>query len=218
MRLGVIGDIHGDVRALDAALGALHDLRADAIVCAGDLVGYGWQADEVVRLVRDRQLPCIRGNHDRWALERRQVIGPRGWKPAILLDDTWQFLESLPASLVWRGAGVTVELHHGSPASDTEFVTPYKPLPRSVEDFWDRADAHVLVLGHTHIPMIERSPRGLVLNPGSVLGVPGVQTSYSFAIIDTEPMAVFIHEVRTGRELRRDPVFVPEDGGIERGR
>jgi putative phosphoesterase len=211
MRLGIVGDIHGDVRAFEAALRTLQSLRVDSLVCTGDLVGYGWQADEVIQLVRDLQLPCIRGNHDRWAIERRQVIGPRGWKPAVLHDDSWLFLESLPPTLVWKGHGLTMELHHGSPLSDTEFVTPYKPLPKSVEDFWEQSEARVLVLGHTHIPMIERGPQGLVLNPGSILGVPGVQTSYSFAIVDVEPMAIFIHEVRTGRELRRDPVFVLED-------
>lgn len=211
MRLGIVGDIHGDARALDAALRALELLRVDATICTGDLVGYGWQADEAIGIVRDLGLPCIRGNHDRWALERRQMIGPRGWKPAVLRDDSWRFLESLPASLDLKLPGLAVAIHHGSPASDTEFVTPYKPLPKSVEDFWRQSDAQLLVLGHTHLPMIERGPRGLVLNPGSILGVPGVQTSYSFAIVDVEPMAIFIHEVRTGRELRRDPVFIVGD-------
>ncbi|MBV8265776.1 MAG: metallophosphoesterase family protein [Planctomycetaceae bacterium] len=208
MRLGLIADIHADPRALEATFRHLEALGVDQVLCAGDLVGYGSEPDAVVAMLRDRATPCIRGNHDRWALERRQVIGLRGWKPAVLKDETWEFLRELPASLRLERGGFRVAVHHGSPAGDTEFVSPYKPLPASIVRFWEEDDADILVLGHTHIPMIERSTRGLIINPGSVLGVPGVQTSYSFAVVERETLAVLIHDVRTGREIHRDPVFL----------
>jgi predicted phosphodiesterase len=104
-----------------------------------------------------------------------------------------------------------VEVHHGSPASDTEYVSPYKPLPEAVERFCREASADVLVLGHTHLPMIHRGPRGMIINPGSVVGVPGIPTSYSFAVTELDSLAVRIYEVRTGREIRRDPVFLDGD-------
>lgn len=206
MRLGLIADIHGDIRALEATLSRLEQLAVDQIVCLGDLVGYGSEPDAVVVELRDRGIPCIRGNHDRWVIERRQILGLRGWKTASLHDDTWDFLGRLPASLRLEHEGLIIELHHGSPASDTEFVTAYKPMPPSIEQFWDQSDARVLFLGHTHIPMIDRGVRGTVINPGSLLGVPGVQTSYTFAVLDVPSLAVRIHEVRTGREIRRDPI------------
>jgi putative phosphoesterase len=211
MRLGLIADIHADPRALERALCALEAHGVDQILCAGDLVGYGGQPDAAVALLRDRAIPCIRGNHDRWALERRQVIGPRGWKPAVLRDDTWEFLHALPASDRRACAGRVLAIHHGSPAGDTEFVSPYKPMPAVVERFWDESEARLLILGHTHIPMIDRGPRGTIINPGSVSGVPGVQTSYSFAIVDLDDLSVRIFDIRTGREIRRDPVFLDEE-------
>ena len=121
-------------------------------------------------------------------------------------DSTWEFLRQLPASLRLEHEGTVLALYHGSPASDTEMVTAYKPLPPSIEQLWDQNDAHILVLGHAHIPMIDRGARGMVINPGSVLGVPGVQTSYTFGVLDIPSLAVQIHEVRTGREIRRDPI------------
>jgi putative phosphoesterase len=211
MRLGLLADIHADPRALEGALRGLEAHGVERTVCAGDLVGYGDQPDAAVALIRERAIPCIRGNHDRWALERRQVIGPRGWKPAALSDDTWEFLDSLPTSdrLDWDGR--VVAIYHGSPESDLEFVSPYKPLPESIERFWTQGEAQVLILGHTHIPMIHREPRGTIINPGSVVGVPVVQTSYSFAIVDPEELAVRIFDIRTGREIRRDPVYLAEE-------
>lgn len=210
MKLGLIGDIHGDTRALESALRHLEDLGVDQLLCTGDLVGYGWQNDAVVARVRELAIPCVRGNHDRWAIERRQLIGARGWKPAELDDATWEYLEALPASLVWTAGGVVLEVHHGSPISDTEFVSPYRPLPESILQFWDRSEADVLVLGHTHLPMIDRQGRGTLVNPGSLLGIPGVQTSYSFATLELPELAVRIYEVRTGREIRRDPVYLDD--------
>jgi hypothetical protein len=56
--------------------------------------------------------------------------------------------------------------------------------------------------------MIDRGPSGTVINPGSVLGVPGVQTSYSFAVVDPDILAFRLFDIRTGREIRRDPVFL----------
>jgi putative phosphoesterase len=184
----------------------LEALAVDRIVCLGDLVGYGSEPDAVVAAIRDRAIACIRGNHDRWAVERRQVFGLRGWKIATFRDDTWEFLRGLPPSLRLELDGQVVEFHHGSPASDTEPVTAYKPLPPSVEEFWSQSDARVLILGHTHIPMIERGPQGTVINPGSVLGVTGIHTSYTFAVLDASNLSVRIYEVRTGREIRRDPI------------
>src|SRR5208337_4015849 len=85
---------------------------------------------------------------------------------------TWDFLGRLPASRRLECEGRIIELHHGSPASDIEYVTAYKPMPPSIEQFWDQSDARVLLLGHTHIPMIERGARGTVINPGPILGFP----------------------------------------------
>jgi len=205
-RIGIIADIHGDIRALEAALGRLESLGVTEIICLGDLVGYGSEPDAVVTEIRDRGIICVRGNHDRWAVERRQLLGLRGWRPAVLRDETWSFLANLPSSLRLVRSETLIELHHGSPSSDTEFVTAYKPMPPSVEELWDRGEARVLLLGHTHVPMIERAPRGTVINPGSLLGVSGVQTSYSFAVLDVEDLSVRIFEVRSGREIRRDPI------------
>jgi putative phosphoesterase len=207
MRIGLIADVHADPRALEDALRGLASHGVDQILCAGDLVGYGNEPDAAVAILRDRAIPCVRGNHDRWALERRQVLGPRGWKPAVLRDDTWDFLQALPASDRHVWAGRVLAVHHGSPARDTEYVTPDRPLPESVERFWAAGDAQVLILGHTHIPMIHRGPCGTVLNPGSVLGVPGIPTSYSFAVVDPEILAFRLFDIRTGREIRRDALF-----------
>lgn len=213
MKLGLIADLHGDVQALENALKRLDALAVGAIVCAGDLVGYGHHPDAVARIIRERAIPCVRGNHDRWALERRQVLGPRGWSPAALRDATWETLANLPPSLSLEFAGRAIEIHHGSPASDVEFITPYRPMPQSINEFWPTTHARILILGHTHIPMVDRSGPGLIVNPGSIVGVPGVQTSYSFSVLDLADLSARTYEVKSGREIRRDPIYLGDEPG-----
>lgn len=210
MRLGLIGDIHADVRALESALRHLDALGVTAIVCAGDLVGYGSQPDDAVALVRSRGIPCVCGNHDRWALERHRVLGPHGWQPARFLDDTWEFLAALPTHRLMEHGGRRLAIYHGSPGSDLEYVTPYKPIPESVHGFWSKTQAHLLVLGHTHIPMIERLAAGTIVNAGSILGSTGVQSSHSFAVVELDTMAVRVYDAGLGRVIRRDPVTLPD--------
>ena len=166
MRLGLIADIHADHRALESALRHLDQLAVSTILCAGDLVGYGTHADDVVALIRERSIPCVRGNHDRWALERRQVIGLRGWREAAFRPETWEFLAALPPSLRVVCGSRRIAVYHGSPAADTEYVTPYKPIPETIDRFWDQGDADVLVLGHSHIPMVERTATWHAPQPG----------------------------------------------------
>jgi predicted phosphodiesterase len=62
-RVGLLSDIHGNAVALEAVLEDIGSV--DAIVCAGDTVGYGPSPGQCVKMVRDRELPTVRGNHDR---------------------------------------------------------------------------------------------------------------------------------------------------------
>lgn len=39
MRIGIISDIHGNIKALDAVLRELENENIDKIICLGDLIG-----------------------------------------------------------------------------------------------------------------------------------------------------------------------------------
>ena len=123
MKLGLISDVHGDPLALELAWAHLTTLAADQIICAGDVVGYGPFPDRVVAFLKEHAIDCVRGNHDRWALER----GPGepdefgGGTPSA---ETLEFLERLPFyRLIADGPHIAV-IVHGSPRGDMEFVTP----------------------------------------------------------------------------------------------
>jgi predicted phosphodiesterase len=63
MRVLIVSDIHGNVAALEAVAAAAREW--DALVCLGDLVGYGPAPGPVVRWVRGHATVVVQGNHDR---------------------------------------------------------------------------------------------------------------------------------------------------------
>jgi predicted phosphodiesterase len=110
MRLAIISDIHGNLEALRAVLADIDRSRIDAVACLGDNVGYGPEPEEVVTLLRQRQIPSVMGNHElgivdpayfNWfntTAQRSLVITRR-----LLSPDTLNYIKQLPSSLVILG-------------------------------------------------------------------------------------------------------------------
>lgn len=64
-RLLVISDIHSNIEALDAVLEDAKDHGPyDKRLCAGDIVGYGPNPNEVVELIRSQEFISVAGNHE----------------------------------------------------------------------------------------------------------------------------------------------------------
>ena len=53
MRIGILGDIHSNLEAVEAVVAELQAARIDHWVQVGDIVGYGAQPKECIKLVRD---------------------------------------------------------------------------------------------------------------------------------------------------------------------
>ncbi len=204
MKLGLISDIHGDPIALELAWAHLTTMHADAIVAVGDLVGYGPMPDRVVEFMLKYQIPSVRGNHDRWALERGPGV-PDEFGGATPATETLDYLATLPFDrLVSHGTRIGV-IVHGSPWSDMEFVTCRTHPPARLEAELRTLGADLLVVGHTHQPMWCRTASGLVVNPGSVVSMPVVDSSRTFALVDLAALTVSFHDVETGAPRDVEP-------------
>ena len=196
MKLGVISDIHGDHVGLELAWSHLMVKGADRIVCAGDLAGYGPFPDRVVAFLQKHEIPSIRGNHDRWALERglgvRDEFG--GGTPSA---ETLDYLSMLPTDLRLE-LTAPVAVFHGSPRSDMDFVNRQTHPGRVLSSYLSELRCKLLIVGHTHRPMWFRCPDGLVVNPGSVVSIPRVDSSRTFAIVNLDHLEVTFFDVESG--------------------
>ncbi len=171
MKIGLISDLHADLKMLRQALNVLDDQAADVILCAGDLVYRGQEDDAVVELVRKRALPCVQGNHDAdaadtqaWVLRNADVEDMRS---QLLNEASLEFVAGLPETLRFTWDNVRVLLAHGTPENKFETLFPESPSER-FQKIAAASEADVLILGHTHQVMQVRVGKVWFLNPGSV--------------------------------------------------
>lgn len=208
MKLGIISDIHGDPLALELAWAHLTILGVDRIIAAGDLVGYGAHPDRVIEFVREHEIDCVRGNHDRWAIERTQGIPgtPSTFGGGLPSPESVEYLATLPADLIIDdGAGHVGVVVHGSPGDDMDFVTRKTHPTHLLEQWLGKMGADILITGHTHKPMWFEGATGLVINPGSVISAPVVSTSRTFAVLDWSERRVTFHDVESGEPKEVKP-------------
>lgn len=222
-KLAIISDVHADAPALRDALAQIELLGCEEIVCAGDLLDWGLFPEETIRELRERKVPCIRGNHDRWAVSEGHDTS--GWD---LTPSAMAFLEALPPSWSRTIEGVRVAVWHARPFHDMHGVYP-DAAPGTLESMCDYAECDVLVVGHTHLAFaLPVAGNRLVCNPGVLLRrpaepmgdamllhpvtgqfAPGPAPSHgTFGVLELPSMRFTVYEVGKGPEQ-----FVIYDGG-----
>jgi diadenosine tetraphosphatase ApaH/serine/threonine PP2A family protein phosphatase len=149
MRTLVLSDLHANVTALDAVLGAAKG-RWDSAVCLGDVVGYGPDPNEVATRIRELDAQTIRGNHDKAVagLMFTDDFNPiakaaADWTRAQLSPENMAWLASLPPGPLSTNGIVMV---HGALQDEDEYVfTPAQALDGLLD-----STAEVTFFGHTH--------------------------------------------------------------------
>jgi len=144
---------------LRSALEAMGDI--DALFCVGDLMyEYRFQP-EVIDLLREREAFIVQGNHDHMLLKNH---GARLLASGAAHPHHLAFLEDAPTSLTIELQGKRIFMTHASPWDPfKEYLVPGHPKLARFEDF----DADLVLLGHTHQPMVLRFGHTLVVNSGS---------------------------------------------------
>lgn len=193
--LYILSDIHANLPALLAVLEIIP--KEATIICAGDIVGYYIEPNEVCEALRARNVICIRGNHDMYATgmlpydARRDENYRVSWTRAALSHENAQWLSGLPESLRLEvdheqrnAANDTpslrkVVVHHGSFDNVESYVYPDTPLDPALI-----GENALAVLGHTHHPMIRNYGTSYLLNPGSVGQPRDRNPAASFAVVD----------------------------------
>lgn len=219
MRLALISDVHSNLPALETVLEAAEDAGAEAILHAGDVVGYNPFPNEVIELLRARGIRSIQGNHDRAALSgdtswfnpyAAQAIA---WTRTRLSKASKSFLASLPIERETEVEDLPVRVVHGSPADPDEYVFPQQAEASLLE----LARARVLVMGHTHFPFVMEAQEGLIVNPGSVGQPRDGDPRASWALLDLPEGGVELrrttYDVRAVQEeilARELPAFLAE--------
>ncbi len=235
MRILLLSDIHANLEALDACLA---DAPAhDAVVNLGDIVGYGASPNEVTDRSRQLGKVFVRGNHDKAATGvmtlddfNPMAAAAATWTRNELTPDNLNWLRDLPHGPVPLPDFPQVQLVHGSPNDEDEYVVslgdalaPLIALPVPLTFF-----------GHTHlqggffangssadgfrpeyrtvgkaesIPLQLKPSSRYLINPGSVGQPRDGDWRAAFALFDTDAQVVHFHRTPYNLKSAQDRIF-----------
>ena len=157
MKILLIGDIHGNLEALQSVLGEEKDV--DKVVMTGDAIGYMANPREVLDIVKN--FDCILGNHDYTVLnpERLDWFNPVAkkalvWTKKQLRKEDFVFLKELPFQRSYEEEGLTVV--HGCLGVDP---FEYLEMDFQAKENFELMKTNLLFLGHTHVPKVWQKDR-----------------------------------------------------------
>ena len=171
MNHAVISCLHANLAAVELFSTTSTPQGITSVTCLGDLVGYGPQPNEVINLVRGRNIQTCQGCWDEDIIDGlnscecsypSQLAERRGhraheWTAEILTDENKQFLAKLPMTLR-RGTMLFV---HGSPNSQHEYLLPDMNAFAALERV-ETAGAETMFCGHTHQPYVRELSGGSI--------------------------------------------------------
>ena len=221
MRIGIISDVHANLPALEVVLKKLDELKADALYCLGDTVGYGPFPNECLALVRDRCSVVLKGNHDSGLIGESPLTefnqyGAQAilWSQKVVESDHVTFLKSLQYTQTLD----QITLAHASPAHPEEWT--YVLTVRAARDAFKAFSTNLCFIGHTHVPVvigedttinIYEPGKRFVINVGSVGQPRDGNANASFGFYDSASDAYEL--VRVPYDIQRTARAI-EDAGL----
>lgn len=155
MRIGILGDIHGNMEALSAVVAAMRRERIDEWVQVGDIVGYGPEPSACIDLVRELGCKVCMGNHDAAVLGLLDTAYFNNFARAAI---EWTRTRLRPSDLEFlRGLQLVVQqpdytVVHGTLHMPEQFG--YVISPVEALDSLQLQRTRVCFVGHSHVPAV----------------------------------------------------------------
>jgi diadenosine tetraphosphatase ApaH/serine/threonine PP2A family protein phosphatase len=215
VRYAILGDIHGNTDALNTVLADIGDKNIDKIICLGDIVGYGAEPVECLRIIRGLGCDVIAGNHDWAAIERISIDffnayakAAAVWTREQLSKDEKEWLAELPLVLTYDDFSVAHGTFHQPEAFN--YIQTVFDAQLSFEAL-KGLGSKLGFIGHSHVPVgfFDSDPitytldqeipvdpeQTIIINAGSVGQPRDENNQASYAIYDSEANAAWINRL-----------------------
>jgi len=155
MRIGILGDVHSNLEALEAVVKAMKNDGVDHWLQVGDVVGYGPDPQQCIDRIQDLGATVCLGNHDAAVVgildtdyfneyAQRAVL----WTRDNIRPEDFQWLKDLPYLI----KNEPYSLVHGTLNKPEEFG--YVMSPVEAKDCLRLQDTLLCFVGHSHVPAI----------------------------------------------------------------
>lgn len=215
MLYAIISDIHANLEALTAVLGDILRRRVDKIWCLGDIVDYGPDPHECIKLLREHIFIAVPGNHDLAAVG---LLDTAEFNPDAVESNRWTRDRLEPADVAFlRGLPHVITegdftLVHASPRDPIwEYVVSADAAGENLPYF----NTPFCLFGHTHRPVLFRCHEGkpcivegfserkaidlgkgrFFLNPGSIGQPRDGDKRASYAVYDADDGSIRLYRV-----------------------
>ncbi len=207
MKYAIVSDVHGNIESLERALALIGD--EDTVLCLGDIVGYGPNPNECVRMIRARAQNAVLGNHDLAALENFGVEyfndaarAAIAWTQGVLSDENRSWLNGLSYELRYP----EFLLVHGAPVNYFEYILDKRTAAKAFAN----TDAPLVFVGHTHIAEY------WVQEPDGTIGHKHMQSGGELQLEEGRRYIIDVGSVGQPRDLNPDASFVLYDTATRR--
>lgn len=179
-KIAIIADIHGNYLALKAALDWIDkENKIDQIYCLGDLVGIGYETNDVLELLYSRQnTSFVMGNHDEAIIDILSGRSPYSkgkerdhhkWIASRLDPKFIPFLTALPITLKANYNGKKFLFVHYHLNEQNKFCKlDLEPTEKKLDDLYHLSKENVICFGHHHVIHHFKTKEHLYLNPSSL--------------------------------------------------
>lgn len=230
MLYAIISDIHANLEALQAVLEDIRGQSIAKVICLGDIVGYYSNPNECVKICREQEFQCIRGNHDDAAAG---TIGIEDFNPVAqealrwtidhLEEEHKKWLRQLPEHSIIEEHLLAV---HGSPWHPYDYIFSPAGAARAFTYLSMHHPAvNVCFFGHTHQRALYYTKEGNIqeiakktrfrleiggiylINPGSIGQARDGRPGASYLLFESELMEVEYRHVPYDLELTQRKVI-----------
>ena len=163
-KYAVLGDIHGNIDALNAVVADAKKRGVTDFVSVGEIVGYNACPVECIEIVRDLGCMTVRGNHDHdcsydESLDDFQPLAASviAWTRRQLNEECVKWLHDLPYSKSFGGFMIV----HSTLDMPENWGYVFDTL--AAEAHFNYQTLSLCFHGHTHVPMIYKKEHDTIM-------------------------------------------------------
>ncbi len=225
MKIGVFGDIHGNIEALKACYDAVIALKPDKLFHLGDLGGYAPFVNEVVDFLIDHGISGVQGNYDEAVANDREHCGCKAeeplqeemahqsfaWTKAHVSSASKAYMKNLPAEIKVTAEGKKIWLFHATPKKNNLYWYEERP-EKFFYEMAEKGDADIMIYGHTHKPYRRDFNGKVFINAGSVGKPKDGDPRACVSIVDITRQSVQVNFLRVAYTLEKTASAIISSG------
>lgn len=225
MKIGILGDVHGNIEALKATYDSAVTINADRIYHLGDLGGYAPFVNEVVDFMIEHGIEGVQGNYNEAVANDREHCGCKAEDPVqeemAHLSFTWtkshvsskskDYMKNLPPELIFNVNDREVRLFHATPKKNNLYWYEDRP-EKFFREMAEKVAADIMIYGHTHRPYRKDINGKIFINAGSVGKPKDGDSRACVAIVEILPQTVMTEFLRVPYDIERVASAIIDSG------